>query len=51
MADNPEAMFETVYQGLVDAIGRFVQTPGQVDQRAAKVAGFVREWFGEDLPV
>ena len=44
-------MFETVYQGLVDAIGRFVQTTGEIDQRAAEVAGFVRERFGEDLPV
>ena len=50
-ADDPEAMFETVYQGLVDALGRFVQTPGQIDQRAAEVAGFVRERFGKDLPV
>ncbi len=50
-ADDPEAMFETVYQGLVEAIGRFVQTPGEVDRRAAEVAGFVRERFGEDLPV
>ncbi len=50
-ADDPEAMFETVYQGLVDAIGRFVQTPGEIDQRAAEVAGFVRQRFGEDLPV
>ncbi len=51
VADDPEAMFETVYQGLVGAIGRFVQTPGEVDQRAAEVAGFVRERFDEDLPV
>ena len=50
-ADDPEAMFETVYQGLVEAIGRFVQTPGQIDQRAAEVAGFVRQRFGEDLLV
>lgn len=51
VADDPEAMFETVYQGLVEAIGRFVQTPGEVDQRAAEVADFVRKRFGEDLPV
>ena len=44
-------MFETVYHGLVEAIGRFVQTPGELDQRAAEVAGFVRTRFGEDLPV
>ncbi len=50
-ADDAEAMFETVYQGLVEAIGRFVQTPGEIDQRAAEVAGFVRQRFGEDLPV
>ena len=50
-ADDPEAMFEAVYQGLVEAIGRFVQTPGQIDQRTAEVAGFVRERFGEDIPV
>lgn len=51
VADDPEAMFDTVYQGLVEAIGRFVQTPGEVDQRAAEVADFVRKRFGEDLPV
>ena len=50
-AEDPEAMFETVYQGLVEAIDRFVQTTGEIDQRAAEVAGFVRERFGEDLPV
>ncbi len=50
-ADDPPAMFETVYQGLVEAIGRLVQTPGEIDQRAAEVADFVRERFGEDLPV
>ncbi len=51
MADDPEAMFETVYQGLVEALDRFVQTPGEIDQRAAEVADFVRQRFGEDLPV
>ncbi len=45
-ADDPEAMFETVYQGLVEAIGRFVQTTGEIDQRAAEVADFVRRRFG-----
>ncbi len=50
-ADDPEAMFETVYQGLVEAIGRFVQTTGEIDQRAAEVADFVRQRFGEDFPV
>ena len=50
-AEEPEAMFETVYQGLVDAIGRFVQTPGEIDQRAAEVADFVRQRFGENLSV
>lgn len=47
-AEDPEAMFETVYQGLVEAIGRFVQTSGEIDQRAAEVAGFVRQQFGEN---
>ena len=51
MADDPEAMFETVYQGLVEAIGLLVQTRGELDQRAAEVASFVRQRFGEDLPV
>ncbi|MCH7848742.1 MAG: arsenate reductase ArsC [Planctomycetes bacterium] len=50
-ADDPPAMFETVYQGLVEAIGRFVQTPGEIDQRAAEVAEFIRHRFGKDLPV
>jgi arsenate reductase len=50
-ADDPEAMFETVYQELVGAIGRFAQTPGEIDQRAAEVAEFVRQRFGKDLPV
>ncbi len=50
-ADDPEAMFETVYHGLVETIARFVQTPGEIDQRAAEVARFVRQRFGDDLPV
>ncbi len=50
-AEDPEAMFETVHQGLFDAIGRFVETPGDIDQRAAEVARFVRQRFGDDLPV
>ena len=50
-ADDPPAMFETVYQGLVEAIGRFVQTPGEIDRRAAEVAEFIRHRFGKDLPV
>ena len=36
---------------MAEAIGRFVQTPGEIDQRAAEVARFVRQRFGEDLPV
>lgn len=50
-ADDPPAMFETVYQGLVEAIGRFVQTPGEINRRAAEVAEFIRHRFGKDLPV
>lgn len=46
-AEDPEAMFETVYQGLFEAIGQFVQIPGDIDQRAAEVAGFVRQRFGQ----
>lgn len=45
-AEDPEVMFETVYQGLVEAIGQFVQLPGEIDQRAAQVAGLVRQRFG-----
>ena len=45
-AEDPGAMFERVYAGLAQAIERFANSSGEIDQRAAEVAGFVRQRFG-----
>lgn len=46
VAADPEAMFETVFDGLVEAIGAFVEDgDSPVDVRATRVAELVRSRF------
>lgn len=47
-ADDPEATFEAVFDGLVEAIGAFVEdADSPVDERAARVAELVSKRFPE----
>ncbi len=50
-ADDPQAMFETVYQALVEAIGRFANGSGEITYRAAEVAEFVKQRLKDNQPV
>ena len=44
-ADDPQAIFENVYQALVDVIGQVANSDEEIDQRAAEVADFVKQRF------
>ena len=50
-ADDPEAMFETVYQGLVEAINQFANSDEEITQRVAEVADFIKQRFPNSQPV